>query len=101
VIHGREYGISYVGGLSFPDDPAEVCLADLGLRVGERFVYEYDFTDGRQHGVRVESFLPLEPTRRYPVCTDGRRAVPPEDCGGPWAFMELRQHHNPSASSGG
>jgi hypothetical protein len=23
-----------------------------------------------------------------------RRAVPPEDCGGPWAFLELRQHYS-------
>ena len=95
VIHGREYGISYLGGLSFSDNPAEVRLADLGLRAGERFVYEYDFTDAWEHDVRVEDFLPMEPGRRYPVCTGGRRAVPPEDCGGSWAFMELRQHHNP------
>jgi hypothetical protein len=43
----------------------------------------------------MEQILPVEPTRHYPVCTGGRRAVPPEDCGGPWAFMELRQHHAP------
>jgi hypothetical protein len=35
--------------------------------------------------------LPLEPRRAYPVCVGGRRAVPMEDCGGPWAFLELRQ----------
>ena len=38
--------------------------------------------------------LPLDPRRRYPVCIGGRRAVPPEDCGGPWAFLELRQRHS-------
>jgi hypothetical protein len=38
VIHGREYGYD-----SFLD-PREVRLCDLGLRVGERFTYEYDFT---------------------------------------------------------
>ena len=93
--HGCEYGISYAGGLSFRDDPHEVLLADLGLRAGERFLYEYDFTDGWRHDVRVEAILPLETARPYPVCTGGRRAVPPEDCGGPWAFLELRQHHDP------
>jgi hypothetical protein len=89
-VHRREHGVSYAGGLSFPDDPAAIYLADLGLRIGERFVHEYDFTDGWHHDVRVEDVLPLEPTSRYRVCTGGRRAVPPEDCGGSWAFMELR-----------
>jgi hypothetical protein len=68
--------------------------SDLGLRVRERFLYEYDFTDGWQHDVRVEQILTLELDRRYPICIGGRRAVPPEDCGGPWAFLELRQRHS-------
>jgi hypothetical protein len=95
VVHGRQYGISYEGGLTFCGDPHDIRVADLGLRAGERFVYEYDFTDGWGHDVRVEQILPLETTRRYPVCIGGRRAVPPEDCGGPWAFMELRQRFAP------
>jgi hypothetical protein len=41
VIHGREYGVSHLGGIAFRDDPRQVCLADLGLRVRERFLYEY------------------------------------------------------------
>jgi len=44
--------------------------------------------------VRVERVLPVDPRRRYPVCVGGRRAVPPEDCGGPWAFLELRQRYS-------
>jgi len=51
VIHGREYGVAHIGGVGFADDPRRVRLADLGLRVGERFLYEYDFTDGWQHDV--------------------------------------------------
>ncbi len=94
VIHGREYGVSHDGGIGFGDDPRHVRLADLGLRASERFLYEYDFTDGWQHDVRVERMLPLDPRRRYPVCIGGRRAVPPEDCGGPWAFLELRQRYS-------
>jgi hypothetical protein len=64
------------------------------VRVSERFLYEYDFIDGWQHDVRVEQMLPLEPGRRYPVCIAGRRAAPPEDCGGPWPFLELRQRYS-------
>src|SRR5713226_1476920 len=94
VIHGREYGVWHEGGLGFRDNPRHVRLANLGLRVSERFMYEYDFTDGWQHDMRVERILPLEPRRRYPVCSGGRRAVPPEDCGGPWAFLELRQRYS-------
>ena len=94
VIHGRECGVWHEGGLGFRDNPRHVRLANLGLRVRERFLYEYDFTDGWQHDVRVEQILPLEPRRYYPVCIGGRRAAPPEDCGGPWAFLELRQHYS-------
>jgi hypothetical protein len=95
VVHGREYGVAHPGGLWFRDDPDEVQLADLGLRVGERFLYEYDFIDGWCHDVRVEAILPVEPAQRYPVCTGGRRSAPPEGCGGPWAFLERRQHYSP------
>jgi Plasmid pRiA4b ORF-3-like protein len=94
AIHGREYGVCHDGGIGFRDNPRHVHLANLGLRVRERFLYEYDFTDGWQHDVRVEQILPIEPERSYPVCVGGRRAAPPEDCGGPWAFLELRQQYS-------
>ena len=41
-IHGKAYGVSRDGGMSFGDDPHKVHLADFKLRKGERFVYEYD-----------------------------------------------------------
>jgi hypothetical protein len=81
-IHGKRYGIYRIGGIWFSDDPDSVRLKDLGLRINERFFYEYDFTDDWQHLIRVEAILAPEPHRHYPVCIDGRRACPPEDCGG-------------------
>src|SRR2546430_819725 len=37
--------------------------------------------------------LPREPTRFYPVCIAAKRAAPPEECGGAWAYMaQLDQH---------
>ena len=88
VIHGRSHGPESLV------DPRRVHLADLGLRAAERSLYEYDFTDGWQHDVRVERRLPLEPGRLYTSCVAGRRRVLPEDCGGPWAFTELRERYS-------
>jgi hypothetical protein len=77
-----------------------VRLADLGLRLRERFLYEYDFIDDWQHDLRLEQILPLDPQRRYPVCIGGRRAAPPEECDGPWAFLELKQRYSPVSIPG-
>ena len=89
-IHGRDYGVSRLGGLSFSRDARAVRLADFQFRPNEWFLYEYDFGDGWQHVVRVERRLSPEPRRTYPVCVGGQRAAPPEDCGGPGAFLERR-----------
>ncbi len=89
-IHGRDYGVNRVGGPGFSHDARSVRLADFQFRPNEWFLYEYDLGDGWQHVVRVERRLPLEPRRTYPVCVGGRRTAPPEDCGGPGAFLERR-----------
>jgi hypothetical protein len=88
-IHGREFAVGRDGAFLF-DDARRVRLTRFAFRVRERFLYEYDFTDGWQHEVRVEAIVPLAPRRTYPVCLDGKRAAPPEECGGPWAYLRLR-----------
>lgn len=93
VIHGTEYGISYLGGPGFRDDARKVRLDELRLRAGERFTYEYNFIAGWRVDLRVEKIQPSEPARGYPRCVGGRRAGPPEDWGGPWAFVEQTQPH--------
>jgi hypothetical protein len=95
VIRGKRYGVAQPGGMWFPDDPTQVRLADLRLRLRERFLYEYDFGDLWQHEIRVEKKLPVQPKRQYPTCIGGQRAAPPEDCGGPWAFMALQDEYSP------
>jgi Plasmid pRiA4b ORF-3-like protein len=93
VIGGTEYGISYLGGPGFRDDARQVRLAGLGLREGERFAYEYNFSVGWRVDLRVEQIACAQPVRAYPQCTGGRRAGPPEDWDGPWAFLERTQPH--------
>jgi hypothetical protein len=95
LIHGKEYGVYHTGGMLFTDNPEQVRLANFEFRIRERFLYEYDFGDHWQHDIRVERKLPADSKRAYPRCIGGRRAAPPEDCGGPWAFMALEQHYSP------
>ncbi|MCG8352174.1 MAG: plasmid pRiA4b ORF-3 family protein [Chloroflexales bacterium] len=92
IIHGKAYGIAYIGGITFTDNPHQVCLANFCVRPNERFLYEYNFHDLWRHEIRLEQILSFDPTQIYPLCTGGARAAPPESCGGPQAFLALRQH---------
>ncbi len=89
-----------VGGGRFstmdPDAPPKTStssLADLRslhLRTpGTRFIYEYDFGDGWRHLVEVEAVRRLDRSATYPRCIGGRRACPPEDCGGVHGYATL------------
>ena len=92
-IHGREYGIAYIGGPSFAEDAAAVPLSRFGFRSTERFLYEYDFTAGWQIEVRVERVIQAAPCEdhRVPIYVAGRQAGPPDGCGGPQAYAERRR----------
>jgi len=95
-IHGRDYGISQLGGLVFDEDARQVPLSRFQLHCGERFRYEYDFIANWKLDIRLEKRLPLDPGRPVPLCTAGRRAAPPEDCCGARDYLErLDQHRYP------
>lgn len=60
----------------------EVPISRFFKEVGDTLEYEYDFGDGWSHEVTLTGILLKEPGLKYPLCVDGRRACPPEDCGG-------------------
>ncbi len=62
---------------------------DAIARVGSSLRYTYDFGDGWDHRIVVEKILPATTASAVPACIDGRRACPPEDCGGTWGYREL------------
>ena len=93
-IRGRDYSVGRTVVTDLDTQGDEIKLADFRFRVHERFLYEYDFGDWWQHEVRIERHLPLGKKRIYPVCIGGKRAGPPEDCGGPLTFMQ-RQDEAP------
>jgi hypothetical protein len=47
---------------------------------GIKLKYLYDFGDGWEHDVEFEGIVDKETWA--PVCVEGKRACPPEDCGG-------------------
>jgi hypothetical protein len=81
-----------VGGIQYSDpsileemegeDARRVTLASLVRGEKDTFLYEYDFGDGWDHELLIEKILPPEAGKRYPACLAGKRACPPEDCGG-------------------
>ena len=70
-------------------DATRVKLKDLSLEVGDTFEYVYDFGDDWHHEVILEGRVHADPEADYPLCMDGARACPPEDCGGPGGYTEL------------
>jgi hypothetical protein len=90
-IHAQEHGIYRSGGIWFDSDAHQLKLHHFGFRRNERFRYDYDFGDEWRHEIRVEAILPVEDNKPYPICTAGKRAAPPEDCGGVEGYLERKQ----------
>jgi Plasmid pRiA4b ORF-3-like protein len=69
-------------------DEAETRLFEVLGQVNAKGQYEYDFGDSWRHEILIEKVLEFDDTVAYPLCVDGRRAGPPDDCGGPWGYSE-------------
>ncbi|MFC7532211.1 plasmid pRiA4b ORF-3 family protein [Actinoplanes sp. GCM10030250] len=65
-----------------------VTLKQVAPRAGSKVGYLYDFGDNWDHEILVEKLLDRR-AGPYPQCTGGRRAAPPDDCGGIWGYAEL------------
>ncbi|HIK45427.1 MAG TPA: plasmid pRiA4b ORF-3 family protein [Leptolyngbyaceae cyanobacterium M65_K2018_010] len=89
-IHGQAYG------QPMPDfDDLEI-RSERNVRLNKvvpgekfKFYYLYDMGDSWEHEILVEKVLPPDPEVRYPTCLKGKRACPPEDCGGIWGYAEF------------
>jgi hypothetical protein len=70
-------------------DESRQTLAKLAPGPKSKLEYEYDFGDSWEHTLLVEKILPIETEGTYPICTDGARACPPEDCGGSMGYRNM------------
>lgn len=73
-----------------PEDARETNVLSFIQHMGlEKFVYVYDFGDSWVHDITVEQ-IDHDADLDHPVCLAGKGACPPEDCGGPWGYDELK-----------
>lgn len=71
------------------NDEGTTRLLKLLNAENDSLIYEYDFGDGWMHKVTLEKILPFDPEKKLPYCVAGKRACPPEDCGGIWGYADL------------
>jgi len=60
---------------------------DLGVEAK----YLYDYGDSWYHHIKLEGYIYRDRELKYPLCTGGERACPPEDCGGTDGYYNVIQ----------
>ena len=78
----------------FDDEPKVQPSWEMGIRthfndLGIEAIYEYDFGDGWIHKILLEGYMVKKRGIKYPHCIGGKRACPPEDCGGVFGYHQL------------
>lgn len=88
--HGLPEHLDYDGDGDIVDS-RKVMVGDIVPKNGKKFAfrYTYDFGDNWEHEVLFEGIVEPEPGKKYPVCLEGERACPPEDCGGIGGYEHL------------
>ena len=66
----------------------KVKLNEIFTAPKQKFTYIYDFGDDWVHIITLEKILEIKSLRA--ACTDGMGACPPEDCGGPLGYENLK-----------
>ena len=71
------------------EDATKVKLSDIFTKEKQKFTYIYDFGDDWIHEITLEKIT--NDTSLVAACIAGKGACPPEDCGGPWGYMQLKE----------
>ncbi|XP_029167323.1 uncharacterized protein LOC114937831 [Nylanderia fulva] len=80
----------YFGEFGDDRDAKEINISDIFSMTGMKSLkFTYDMGDNWQHKVLLEAVFPAVADQEYPVCTAGRNACPPEDCGSVSGYANL------------
>lgn len=96
VIDAKGGTKAYIGrpdpdfaGSTPTQDETKRLLKNFLIKVGDRIGYEYDFGDGWLHEIKLAAVHAQSARLSTPLCLDGARACPPEDCGGVPGFERV------------
>ncbi len=64
-------------------------VSGLLKKENDAMIYEYDFGDSWEHIILLEKITENTRGQKMPVCLDGKRNCPPEDCGGTYGYEDL------------
>lgn len=70
-------------------DDRKVKVGKVFAKVGSKAQYEYDFGDGWEHKIECVERSESSTTEVLPLVVSGKNACPPDDCGGPYGYMDL------------
>ena len=89
IINGVYYGVPHLDYDLEMKNESRVKLNQVISAEKAKFIYEYDFGDSWEHIILLEKILPPVSGVDYSICLKGKRACPPEDCGGVWGYESL------------
>lgn len=91
IIRRRSYGMVDPDDMNLERylDEEDFILRDLFKRKDFAFTYIYDFGDCWHHEIIFEDKSEANPEVTYPLCIDGARSCPPEDCGGMYGYYNM------------
>jgi hypothetical protein len=88
IAQERYYGKSSEDTFGETIDYKNIKLKTILKYEKDKIKYEYDFGDGWEHEIILEKIFKNQ-TLEKPLCVMGKRSCPPEDCGGPYGYMDM------------
>jgi len=89
VVGRVSYGVPDPEFPSGPRNEARVRINRLLDKEKQKLMYLYDFGDGWEHVVELEKIIIGDKASSKPRCITGKRACPPEDCGGIYGYYDF------------
>ena len=88
-INNQFYSLPDEDAITEHADYRKIRLNSVITNEKQKFYYDYDFGDDWEHTIILEKIIPKDKNMKYPICVDGKRNSPPEDCGGVGGYEDL------------